>query len=111
MKVVSWDEGGYKITTVDYQVLRVSFLGMKQERFDLLIRLLAMSKVVEVRRAAASLAERARKRQCPGPAAAARGPWPTREFPHGLPLLRESEGKKLACCTVYMYSSVGLWSF
>ena len=62
LQVVSWDEGGYRVTTVDYVVLRVSFLGMKQERFDHLIKLLSVSNVVEVRRAAASLAERARKR-------------------------------------------------
>jgi len=62
MKVVSWEEGGYRVTTVDYMVLRVSFLGMKQDKFDQLLRLLTISSVVEVRRAAASLAERARKR-------------------------------------------------
>lgn len=62
MKVVSWDEGGYHITTVDYYVLRVSFLGMKPEHFNRLIELLKVSSVSEVRQAAASLAERARKR-------------------------------------------------
>ena len=51
-----------RVTTVDYVVLCVSFLGMKQERFDHFIKLLSVSNVVEVRRAAASLAERARKR-------------------------------------------------
>ena len=62
MKTVSWKEGGYLLTTVDYQVLRVSFLGMKQDKFDLLLKLCETSAVGEVRRAAASLAERARKR-------------------------------------------------
>ena len=62
MRVVTWDEGGYKVTTVDYMVLRVSFLGMKQDMFDRLMRLLSISSVSEVRRSANSLAERARKR-------------------------------------------------
>ena len=61
-KKVGWEEGGYRVTTVDYVVLRVSFLGMKQERFDLLLQLLEKSKVLDVRRASASLAHRAKQR-------------------------------------------------
>ena len=63
MRVVSLPaHGGYEVTTVDYYVVRVSFLGMDQNRFDNLLKLLPLSAVAEVRKHTASLAERARSR-------------------------------------------------
>ena len=62
LRVVSWTEGGYEVTSVDYSVIRVSFLGLSADRFAALLRLLPISSVPEVRAAAASLAGRARTR-------------------------------------------------
>jgi len=61
-KTVSWIEGGYEVTGVDYYVIRISFLGMTAEKFAQLIALFSASLMPEIRIAAASLAERARKR-------------------------------------------------
>lgn len=63
MRVVSLPaHGGYEVTTVDYYVVRVSFLGMEKSRFDHLLKLLTISGVAEVRKQANALAERAKSR-------------------------------------------------
>lgn len=59
---VSWEEGGYEVTSVDYFVIRVSFLGMTQAKFDLLIKWMSTSGVLGVRRHATTLAHRASQR-------------------------------------------------
>ena len=61
-KVVSWDEGGYHVTSVDYMVVRVSLLGMTTAQLDLLQRELASSSVSAVRGEVKSTMKRARDR-------------------------------------------------
>ena len=65
LKVVggsSWVEGGYEITGVDYTVVRVSLLGMTKERLAVLRKVLELSKVDSVRRAAKATMKRAEDR-------------------------------------------------
>jgi len=61
-KIVSWVEGGFEFTGVDYQVVRVSFLGMPPAKFEALLAMLKVSRLPEVRIDAVALADRARKR-------------------------------------------------
>jgi len=49
MKVVSYAEGEYDVTTVDYVVVRMSMLGMSEEQLELLGKVLSASSVPEVR--------------------------------------------------------------
>ena len=60
MSEVSWVEGGFEVTSVDYYVLRVSMLGMKD--LKVLSDALYRSDVPEVRRAAKATLARAEKR-------------------------------------------------
>jgi len=49
MAVSEWDEGAYRVTGVDYSVVRVSFLGMTAAQFRLLGEIAAVSAVAELR--------------------------------------------------------------
>ena len=62
-KVVQWTEGGYEVTSVDYRVARVSFLGMADSDFERLMRYFTKSGVAEVRAQAATLEQRSRARK------------------------------------------------
>ena len=61
-KVITSMSAGYEVTTVDYHVVRVSFLGMQPEQFEQLLSILPLSEVAEVRQQARTLAARARLR-------------------------------------------------
>ena len=63
MKVVSWVEGGYEVTTVDYIVARVTMLGMSDRVLGQVEAVLKGSKVAAVRKAATATMARARQRK------------------------------------------------
>jgi hypothetical protein len=62
-KPVTFSEGGYEVTTVDYSVARVSMLGMSTATLDKVEALLQRSEVTAVRKAAKATMYRARKRK------------------------------------------------
>ena len=47
-KQVSWDEGGYHVTAVDYQVVRVSMLGMTSAQLELLQRVMESLSLIHI---------------------------------------------------------------
>ena len=61
-RVVSWTEGGFEITSVDYRVVRVSMLGMKPAQLDQLQKALELSRVSSVRKSVKATMKRARDR-------------------------------------------------
>ena len=61
-EALTWVEGGYEVTSVDYYVARVSMLGMTPKQLDAVEALLKSSEVAAVRRAATATMARARSR-------------------------------------------------